>query len=145
MSLISGITIDAGSILGQVGQLAKDIRTAITGKEILDPTKLAELEKRALEIEAAASSAQTDINKVEASSSSMFIAGGRPFVIWVCGFAFAWQFLLGPIATWVLTICNVQVTLPTVDATLMIDVLFALLGISGLRTYEKYKGVQGQH
>lgn len=139
---IAGINIDVGSVLGQIGDLAKSIRAAITGKEILDPTKLAELETKALEIEAAASQAQTDINKVEAASPRLFVSGWRPFIGWVSGFAFAWVSFVGPFAAWILELCKVSAKLPTVDPTIMIQVLFALLGLGGMRTYEKYKGAE---
>jgi hypothetical protein len=129
-----------GSVLGQIGGLAKDIRAAITGKEILDPTKLAELESKALEIEAAASSAQTDINKIEAANPSIFVSGWRPFVGWVCGLSFAWVGFIGPFAEWTLTLFKIQTVLPRVDTTVMMEVLFALLGFAGMRTYEKFKG-----
>lgn len=146
MAGISGINIDVGSILGNlgsIGKLFKDIRTAITGKEILDPNKQAELELRIQEAEASLNMSQIEINKIEAAHASRFIAGWRPFVGWVCGFALAWQFVLGPVAVWLVALMGKDVSLPQIDTALMIQVLFAMLGLGVMRSYEKIKNAEG--
>lgn len=84
---------------------------------------------------------QLDINKVEAGSTSLFVAGPRPFIMWVCGFAFAYKFILAPAAAFALTAFGHPITLPVLDFTEMSTVLMGLLGLGGLRTVEKIKGV----
>lgn len=68
-----------------VGTLAKDLRTAITGE--ISPDKRAELEELAARAESMAMQGQTAINKIEAGHKSIFVAGWRPFIGWVCGVA----------------------------------------------------------
>lgn len=142
MGLISGINVDVGKVLdglGNVGKVFKDIRAAITGKEVLDPNKQAELEIGLMKAEAALSAAQTDINKIEAAHKSLFIAGWRPWIGWVCGAAIAWHFILAPFVGWILIMAGVTATLPTIEMGLLINIVLAMLGLGGLRTFEKYK------
>lgn len=84
---------------------------------------------------------QTDVNAVEAANGSIFVAGWRPFIGWTCGAALAYQYVATPIIMWLAT--SVHVTLaqpPKLDGTLW-ELVFALLGMGGLRTYEKIRGV----
>jgi hypothetical protein len=84
---------------------------------------------------------QLEINKVEAGNPSLFVAGPRPFIMWVCGFAFAYKFILAPAAAFTLTALGHPIVLPVLDFTEMSTVLMGLLGLGGLRTVEKIKGV----
>lgn len=141
-------TILAGGIkpiFQGIGGLAKDIRAAITGREVLDPTKLAELEAKAMEIEFAATKAQTDINLEEAKHPNIFVSGARPFIMWVCGVALAWQFIGNPIFDWIVKLSGKVITPPVIDTGSLTTILMALLGLGGLRTFEKYKGSQSNH
>lgn len=140
------VNLDLGGVLnglGKVGALFKDIRAAITGKEILDPNKQAELELRLVEAEALLNSAQTDINKVEAAHPSKFIAGWRPFIGWVCGCSLAWHFIVAPLVAWILVLTGSTVVLPVVEVVLLINIVMAMLGLGGLRSFEKYKKCEG--
>jgi len=76
--------------LGDVGNLFKDIREAITGKGIEDPNKRAEIELKLRELEQALNMGQIEINKVEATNPNWFVAGWRPFIGWTGGFALAY-------------------------------------------------------
>ena len=85
--------------------------------------------------------------KAEAQHASVFVAGWRPFIGWVGGFGMAYQFLLYPLLTWVWPILIARGTLPvgtTIPPVLDGDVLFAmvsgLLGIAGMRSFDKMKG-----
>jgi len=89
--------------------------------------------------------AQMDVNKAEAGNASVWVSGGRPAVIWVCAASFAWTFLLQPIAAFVVAVAGLHVTLPVLDNSAMMPVLTGLLGLGGMRTFEKLKGVNGQH
>ncbi len=89
--------------------------------------------------------AQAAINAEEAKSSNLFVAGWRPFLGWVCGGAFAWVFVLQPVTSFILKVFGHPVDLPTLDLSQMSTVLMGMLGLSGMRTYEKINGAQGNH
>lgn len=83
---------------------------------------------------------QAAINAAEASSGSLFVAGGRPFLIWVCGSAFASQYVIGPLASWIAALTGHPIVYPQLDMNTMMPVLLGVLGLSGMRTYEKVTG-----
>ena len=91
--------------------------------------------------ELAVMTAQTDINKEEAKSTSLFVSGWRPFVGWVCGSAFALHFLLLPIANFILVANGHKEVVLAFDMQTLLTVLMGLLGLGGMRSYEKVKGV----
>ena len=83
--------------------------------------------------------AQIEVNKVEAGSSSLFVSGWRPFVGWTCGVALCYHFVLQPFLMFVLSSTGNPMELPTFDMTTLTTVLMGMLGLGGLRTYEKVK------
>ena len=86
--------------------------------------------------------AQIEVNKVEAASSSLFKSGWRPAIGWVCGTAFAYHFVLQPLLIFVMTYAGHPIPpLPEFDMASLMTVLGGLLGLGGLRTFEKYKGI----
>ncbi|GER08097.1 hypothetical protein GCM10007972_03970 [Iodidimonas muriae] len=87
--------------------------------------------------------AQMAVNAEEAKHASLFVAGWRPFIGWVCGAALAWQFILAPILQWGLTLAGLELTysLPQVASDSLMELVLAMLGMAGLRTYEKRSGV----
>ena len=85
--------------------------------------------------------AQIEVNKAEALSRNVFIAGWRPFVGWTCGLALFYTYLVQPITTFILAQTDTLVHLPNVDLSAMMPVLLGMLGLGGLRSWEKYKGV----
>tara|TARA_B100001287_G_scaffold101085_1_gene85006 strand:- start:31519 stop:31896 length:378 start_codon:yes stop_codon:yes gene_type:complete len=105
----------------KIGGLALDLREAIKGKE-LDPNQILEL--------------QTKINEVEAQHRSMFVAGWRPFIGWICGLAFAYHFVAFPIVRTIYP----DVEFPVLNTEPLFTVLMGMLGLGGLRTFEKLKG-----
>ena len=82
---------------------------------------------------------QRDINKVEAASPSLFVAGWRPAVGWLCVFTLAWTWFVGPMFSWFLLVFGVHSVpaLPTVNEAQANDLLYALLGIGAMRTADK--------
>jgi len=84
--------------------------------------------------------AQLEINAREAQSSSIFVAGWRPFVGWTSGLGFFYATVIHNVLAWVATIREWP-TPPAVDTETLIYVLFALLGIGGMRSLEKIKKV----
>jgi|TARA_R110002012_G_scaffold119338_3_gene268440 hypothetical protein len=85
--------------------------------------------------------AQLDINKTEAAHRSIFVAGWRPFIGWSCGLAMCLNFLIFPLASFVLAQTGHLVELPNLDMTQMMPVLMGMLGLGGLRTVEKIKKI----
>ena len=106
-----------------LGSFAKDLREAIKGKEI-DPAKALELIK-----------VQNEVNKIEAQHRSIFVAGWRPFIGWVCGVALLYNFILRDIIAWVYP----EQIPPALQMDHLITILLGMLGLGGLRTYEKLK------
>ena len=85
---------------------------------------------------------QIQINKTEAAHKSMFVAGWRPFVGWTSGVALAWHFVGQPLAVFVITYAGVEAPpLPVFEMQSLLTVLLGMLGLGGLRTFEKTKGV----
>jgi len=85
---------------------------------------------------------QLEINKAEAASGSLFKGGWRPFIGWTSGIAFAYHFVLQPLLVFVLTASGVDLpALPEFDMSTLLTVLGGMLGIGGLRSYEKTKGL----
>lgn len=83
---------------------------------------------------------QIDVNVEEAKSSNLFVAGWRPFVGWVCGLSFAWTFLFQPFLTYLVIVSGHEVpNLPQLDMSQIMTLLMGMLGMAGLRTYEKIK------
>tara|TARA_R110000772_G_scaffold88605_2_gene183954 strand:- start:836 stop:1240 length:405 start_codon:yes stop_codon:yes gene_type:complete len=85
--------------------------------------------------------AQLDINKTEAAHRSVFVSGWRPAIGWMCGGAMGLNFIVFPLASFVLAQTGHLVELPTLDMSQMMPVLMGLLGLGGLRTVEKLKQV----
>ena len=85
--------------------------------------------------------AQLEINKTEAAHRSIFVAGWRPFIGWTCGVALCYTYVLQPILMFILAQTGDLVTLPQIDLAAMMPVLMGMLGLGGLRTFEKFKGV----
>lgn len=115
-----------------------DLVTKVVGTIWPDKT-----EKEKAELAAALTivQGQLDINKVEAGSASTFTSGWRPFIGWVCGTACAWNWIGLPVAKFACTYAGHPVALSAADVSDMLPLLMGMLGLGGLRTYEKVKGV----
>lgn len=86
--------------------------------------------------------AQVEVNKAEAASSSVWKGGWRPFVGWVCGTAFAYHFVIQPLAIFIVAAYGMEIpALPEFDMGQLMTVLMGMLGLGGLRSFEKSKGV----
>jgi len=103
-----------------IGGLGLEIRELIKGKEI-DPQKLIEL--------------QAQINEQEAKHRTIFVAGWRPFIGWVCGFALAYNFVLRDLLVWYV---GVESAPPALQMEHLMTVLIGMLGLGGMRTFEKF-------
>jgi|TARA_R110000824_G_scaffold366912_1_gene556027 hypothetical protein len=86
--------------------------------------------------------AQLEINKAEAASGSLFKGGWRPFVGWICGVALLYHFILTPLILFGVGLSGATIPpLPEFDMSSLMTVLMGMLGLGGLRTYEKQKGL----
>jgi len=85
--------------------------------------------------------AQLGINKTEAAHRSVFVAGWRPFIGWSCGIALCYSYVVQPILVFILAQTGYLVELPRMDLGEMMPVLMGMLGLGGLRTFEKFKKV----
>ncbi len=130
-----------GGIVDTVGKLVDDLVT--TDKERLD----AEIEMRKLgieerKIEADLAKGQIEVNKEDAKHASTFVAGARPFIMWVCGVAFAYATIVEPLLRFGSRVwLGYSGEFPAIDTELTLQVLFGILGLGAYRTAEKFKGV----
>jgi hypothetical protein len=152
-----------GAVGSAIGGLAKDVRTAITGKEsitseerqkILDSaTKMEEL---ALAADQVINNNQQKLNELDAQSTSLFRSGWRPAVGWICVSGLGYQFLFLPIFPWAANIISHTMfafwpkiaifshhvpALPPLEMGTLMTLLLGLLGLGGMRTFEKVKGI----
>lgn len=126
------------ALIGPVASLLDKFIPDATEKQRLAAEIATMAERQAHEI----ALAQIDVNRVEAASNSIFKSGWRPAIGWVCGFAFAYHFVLQPLLIFVMTYLGHPVPeLPEFDMASLMTVLGGLLGLGGLRTYEKTKGL----
>jgi len=83
---------------------------------------------------------QIALNKIEAGSDNIFKSGWRPFIGWVCGFGFAYAVLVYPMLTWVAVVFDTTPP-PNLDTGVLMSVLLGMLGMGGMRSFEKFKGL----
>ena len=128
--------------LSDVGGILTSAREAITGERIKDPTEMAKIDLQLQQLENAAKSGQLAINLEEAKHPSIFVAGARPFIMWGCGFALLYASIFEPMARFIAQVMfGYSGDFPVIDTTLTMQVLLGLLGLGGMRSYDKYKGV----
>lgn len=85
---------------------------------------------------------QLEVNKAEAASGSVFKGGWRPAIGWVCASAFAYHFVLQPVILFIALAAGLDMPpLPEFDMASLMTVMMGMLGLGGLRTYEKQKGL----
>ncbi len=81
--------------------------------------------------------AQIEVNKVEAASSNLFVAGWRPFIGWTCGLGMFGNFITIPFANFVLALIGMDIVIPLVPLETMMPVLMGMLGLGAMRSFEK--------
>ena len=130
--------LNLGSLVGPVsGLLDKFIEDKdVKNKLAHDLSTMAERHAQEL------AKGQLEINKTEAAHKSLYVAGWRPAIGWICGLGMASNFLLIPIANFVLALTGSAVVIPLLDTGEMMPVLMGMLGLGAMRTYEKKQGVQ---
>jgi hypothetical protein len=130
-ALIPSLLPIIGDVIGRF--LPEDKEAAAKARQEIE----AQLTKHLANIDLA----QLEINKTEAAHRSIFVAGWRPFIGWSCGFALAYTYVVQPIAVFALAQTGYLIDLPTLSMSEMMPVLMGMLGLGGLRTFEKFKRV----
>ncbi|HZL59417.1 MAG TPA: holin family protein [Stellaceae bacterium] len=113
----------------------------IVNKFIPDPAQKAQAEAELRSTLVQWDQAQNQVNAAEAQNNSIFVAGWRPFIGWCCGGALAYQYLLVPLAVWAASWMGHDFPPPPALDDTMWQLMFGMLGMGGLRTYEKIRGV----
>jgi hypothetical protein len=107
------------------------------------------LEVLKIQQEHAAQLAQIEVNKQASQHGSIFVAGARPFFLWVTGAAFAYTFVVQPLLVFLVQVGAKIIggepldltTLPELDWSVLMPAVVGLLGLGGMRSWEKSKGV----
>ncbi len=114
--------------------IVKDIGDAID-KNITNDEERMEAHRKWYEL-------QTQVNFEEAKHRSVFIAGWRPFLGWSFSIGISLHVVIMPMVQWVLLVCGIkEIPLPEFPLEIMLELIFGMLGMAGLRTYEKFKGL----
>jgi len=127
----------AESVIGVAGKVLdkfvedKDLKTKLE----------AELKSQVISLDLA----QAQANIEQAKHPSIFVSGARPAIMWICAFGLGWQFVFQPIAIWVLAVGSFDVILPHIQTEGLLTLTLSLLGLGGMRSFEKMKGVQREN
>lgn len=117
----------------------------ILDKIFPNPEDAAKARLELMKLEQEGAFKQLEVNKIEAANPSLFVAGWRPFIGWSCGFIFTYTYLLQPLAIFIFAYFGHPIpTLPRLETGEIMTVLLGILGLGGLRTYEKVKGVNAK-
>lgn len=134
------IDLLAGPVLDIVNKLIPDpVAKAQAQLQILQLQQSTEFKE--LDNQLAMVQTQTNINNTEASNQKIFVAGWRPFIGWICGAALGWNYMGIPLVGAAMTIIGHPVSIPEADLSTMMPILIGMLGLGGMRTYEKINGV----
>ena len=124
-------------MIGQlVGAAAPILDKFIEDKDAKNKIK-AELEQSLIGLQAA----QAAANVEQAKHSSLFVAGARPAIMWICALGLLTNFFLMPLAEWATSIWAPDTHLPSLNSEELMTLTLALLGLGGMRSFEKSKGV----
>lgn len=127
------LTAGIGGIVETVGNVADDLFTS--------DEERAKMELDGYRAETDRLSSQTEINKIEAASASVWVSGARPFIMWVCGVAFAYAAVLEPLLRFGAKVWFGYLgDFPVIDTDLTMQVLFGILGLGVMRSYDKKQG-----
>jgi len=126
IGLVDSVVGVAGKVLDKFVE-DKDLKTKLN----------AELKSQMISLDLA----QAQANIEQAKHPSVFVSGARPAIMWICAFALAWQYILAPIASWAIVLWYPLVTLPSLQTEELTGLIMALLGLGGMRSAEKWKGV----
>lgn len=120
---------------------ALDLGSKLIDKFVPDKAQADAAKLELLRLQQSGELAQIATNQKEAESSSVFVSGARPFIMWICGVGLAMQFLVSPLIIWGAALCGKTIVLPPLDMGTLMTLLLGMLGLGGMRTVEKIKKV----
>ena len=133
LNLISGLLGGKNGALKQISGVIDDLHTS--EEEKLDKKILMQRIQQKL------AEKQLDVNVKEAGHRSIFVSGWRPFIGWCGGFALAFEFILSPAVEWYSKFAGLNLTAPEIQTGPLLAIVTSMLGVAGLRSFEKSKGL----
>lgn len=134
MFVIDAIADAAKSVFGIIDKFVPDKDLAAQLKH--------QTEMELLKTDTLLQQGQIEVNKEEAKSASLFVSGWRPSVGWICSLTLFYNFILYNLLEWIIAIKGLTITSPPpISAELLYPLLFGMLGLGTMRSFEKYKGV----
>ena len=85
--------------------------------------------------------AQAQANVEQAKHPSIFVSGSRPAIMWICAFGLGWQYVFQPVFVWGIAISGADIAIPIIPTEGLMTLTLSLLGLGGMRSAEKFKGV----
>ena len=85
--------------------------------------------------------AQAQANVEQAKQPSIFVSGSRPAIMWICAFGLGWQYVFQPVFVWGIAISGADIAIPIIPTEGLMTLTLSLLGLGGMRSAEKFKGV----
>ena len=113
----------------------------LIGKAIPDKTKRMELEASIKSQMIDLQKSQNEINLEQAKHPSIFVSGARPAILWVACLGLMWSFFLAPIMNWLVWTFSIDIVPPEIETEGLMTLTLSMLGLGGMRTFEKFKGV----
>jgi hypothetical protein len=133
LQLLSGLLGGKDGALKTISKVVDDLHTS--EEEKLDKKILMQRIQQKL------AEKQLDVNAKEASHRSVFVSGWRPFIGWCGGFALAFEFILSPAIEWYSKFAGLNLTAPEIQTGPLLAIVTSMLGVAGLRSFEKAKGI----
>ena len=127
----------ADSIVGVAGKVLdkfvedKDLKTKLNS----------ELKQQMISLDLA----QAQANVEQAKHPSVFVSGSRPAIMWICAFGLGWQFVFQPVFVWAIAVSGADVAIPIIPTEGLMTLTLSLLGLGGMRSAEKFKGVSREN
>ena len=113
----------------------------VLDKFVPDPAAKAQAEKELRADLLAWDAGQNKINEMEAQNPNLWASGWRPAIGWACAYSFVFTYTVAPTVGWIAAMFGSTIPMPTFNQAVLDTLLYALLGLGGLRTFEKYKGI----
>ena len=133
LGVIQGLLGGQGGALKTISKVVDDLHTS--DEERLDKKILMQRIKQKL------AEKQINVNAKEAGHRSIFVSGWRPFIGWCGGFALAFEFILSPAIEWYSKFAGLNLTAPEIQTGPLLAIVTSMLGVAGLRSFEKSKGL----
>ena len=132
-------------LLGAILPVANTVIDRLVPDKNLQAKVKAEMEKSLVEAEAKGMLAQSQANIEAAKHRSIFVSGARPSILWICAIALGWQFIGHPLAIWGVSLWAPETPIPNIPTEGLFPLTMALLGLGGMRSVEKWRGVSREN